>query len=87
MGHVWIITPHDHDANFVNRKGYHSLNVQVICDAKRKLTNLVARWRGSAHDSRILRSNTIWDIMKNGHTGGYIIGDSGYSYLPYVEPQ
>ena len=29
MGHVWIISPREHEANFVNRKGYHSINVQV----------------------------------------------------------
>ena len=80
---VWIITPRDHEANFVNRKGYDSLNVQVICDANVKWTNLVARWRGSAHDSRIIRSSITWDITENGHTGGYITGDSGYPYLPY----
>ena len=68
-------------------KTFPSLNVEVICDAKVKWTNLVARRRGSAHDNRILRSSTTWDITENGHTGGYTIGDSGYLYLPYVEPQ
>ena len=85
---VWIITPRDHEANFVNRKGYDSLNVQVICDANVKWTNLVARWHGSAHDSRIIRSSITWDITENGHTGGYITGDwISLSALLYEEPQ
>ncbi|XP_041367057.1 putative nuclease HARBI1 [Gigantopelta aegis] len=76
--HVWIISPHEHKVDFVNRKGYHSINVQVICDANGKWINIVARWPGSTHDSRMLRSSTIWNIMENGQTSGYILGDSGY---------
>jgi len=39
---------------FVNRKHFHSINVQIICDAQMHLTNIVARWPGSMHDSYIL---------------------------------
>ena len=41
--------------DFVNRKHSHSINVQMICDAEMRLTNIVARWPGSTHDSFILR--------------------------------
>lgn len=90
--HVWIICPHENEADFVNRKGYHSLNVQVICDYKGKWTNLVVRWPGSAHDSRILRTSQVWDIMEAGAIRGNILGDSGYPCLswlmtPLLHPQ
>lgn len=45
----------DHEYIFVNRKGHHSLNVQLICDAHYRITNVVARWPGSTHDSRIFK--------------------------------
>lgn len=32
--HVRILAPTNNEANFVNRKGYHSINVQVVCDHK-----------------------------------------------------
>ncbi|KAI8114680.1 putative nuclease HARBI1 [Lucilia cuprina] len=36
---------------YTNRKGYYSLNIQVICDAKLIIRDVVARWRGSTHHS------------------------------------
>jgi hypothetical protein len=76
--HIWIQRPHENEADYVNRKGYSSINVQVICDHRGKLTNIVARWPGSAHDSRILRSSQVWDMMEGGMVRGCILGDSGY---------
>ena len=32
--HVRIIAPSENECNFVNRKGYHSMNIQGICDHK-----------------------------------------------------
>ena len=34
--HVRIQAPHEHENDFVNRKGYHSINVQAICDHRGK---------------------------------------------------
>jgi hypothetical protein len=31
----------------------------MICDADRVAVNLVAKWPGSVHDSRIFRTSTI----------------------------
>ena len=61
--HIPIEKPKFHEQRFVNRKHYHSINVQCICDASGKLTNVVAQWPGSCHDSYILRSSQIWDFM------------------------
>ena len=34
--HVRITAPHDNEPDFVNRKGYHSINVQAICNHRGK---------------------------------------------------
>ena len=44
---------------YVNRKGYHSINVQAICDANYRITNIAARWPGSTHDSAIIHGSII----------------------------
>ncbi|XP_061186931.1 putative nuclease HARBI1 [Saccostrea echinata] len=57
--HVRIIAPSDHEPAYVNRKGYHSINTQAICNHKGKFTNIVAKWPGSNHDSFIFRESDI----------------------------
>ncbi|KAK9736378.1 DDE superfamily endonuclease [Popillia japonica] len=47
------------EGNEILRKEYYSLNVQMVCDAKIKTRNIVARWRGSTHDSRIWESGSL----------------------------
>lgn len=44
---------------FRNRKGYFSLNVQAICDARYNFRDIVCRWPGSSHDSNIFQNSTI----------------------------
>jgi hypothetical protein len=60
--HVRILAPSVNEAEFVNRKGKHSINCQLICDAQLVITNCVINWPGSVHDSRILRESSIWRV-------------------------
>jgi hypothetical protein len=38
---VRIIAPSQHEDQFVNRKGYHSINVQVVVNADSQFINIV----------------------------------------------
>ncbi|XP_047027918.1 putative nuclease HARBI1 [Helicoverpa zea] len=69
---------------YVNRKGYYSINVQVVCDSKLKIRDIVARWRGSAHDSRIFNESTLKERFERGEFHGRLLGDSGYACTPYL---
>ena len=51
--HIAIRAPSENEFVYVNRKNVHTINVQIICDPSMVLTNLVARWPGSTHDSFI----------------------------------
>lgn len=42
---------------YTNRKGYYSINTQIICATNYKIINILARWPGSTHDSRIFQVN------------------------------
>ena len=45
--------PKETENDFVNRKRYHSINVQFIADHTYKFIEVVAEWPGSTHDSFI----------------------------------
>ncbi|XP_071496784.1 putative nuclease HARBI1 [Diadema antillarum] len=69
----------DDEYVFVSRKGKHSINVQIVCDWKYKITNVVARWPGSTHDSRILRVISVLERrFRERELEGILVGDSGY---------
>ncbi|XP_045118142.1 LOW QUALITY PROTEIN: putative nuclease HARBI1 [Portunus trituberculatus] len=41
-------------------EGFFSLNVQAVCGPDLKLYNIVCRWPGSVHDSRIFRNSALY---------------------------
>ena len=50
--------------SFRNRKGYFSINVHAITDTNLKKIDIVARWPGSVHDSKIFnnsRTNAMFE--------------------------
>ena len=83
--HIPIVSPGGDSAEvFRNRKGYFSINVQAVCDANRCFTNIVARWPGSTHDSRIFDNSVLRDELEAGKHDGILLGDSGYPLRKYL---
>ncbi|KAF2905577.1 hypothetical protein ILUMI_00598 [Ignelater luminosus] len=68
--HVSIIAPKDEEHNYLNRKSFHSKNVQLICDWNLKVPAVNARYAGATHDA------AIWNTSD--------IRDSGYPQLPWL---
>ena len=77
--HIRIQSPSEQEYEYVNRKGYRSLNVQLICDADCRIINCVIKWLGSTHNSRILKESAIFREFEEGQHKGIILGDSGYA--------
>ncbi|XP_052778725.1 putative nuclease HARBI1 [Mya arenaria] len=91
LTHVRIRAPTHNEADFVNRKGFHSVNIQMVCDARLIIMDVVAKWPGSVQDSRLFRESRLFGVLENG-MDGVLLGDSGYAckkYLmtPYLNPQ
>eukprot|EP00745_Piridium_sociabile_P032193 TRINITY_DN54078_c0_g1_i4.p1 TRINITY_DN54078_c0_g1~~TRINITY_DN54078_c0_g1_i4.p1 ORF type:complete len:286 (+),score=33.99 TRINITY_DN54078_c0_g1_i4:34-891(+) len=94
--HVKIIGPSStlyNQQEYVNRKGKHSINVQLICDADMIIINCVVKWPGSVHDSRILRESTIFPMFETipRPLNGLFLGDGGYMLkdwlmTPFLNP-
>ncbi|XP_041961798.1 putative nuclease HARBI1 [Alosa sapidissima] len=79
---VPIKAPSINEADYVNRKGFHSINVQMICDASYLITNVEAKWPGSVHDARMYRECNLSNKFQRGEFDGYLLGDRGYPCLP-----
>ncbi|ERL88142.1 hypothetical protein D910_05530 [Dendroctonus ponderosae] len=65
--HVRIQSPGGNEAErYRNRKGYFSRNVQAVCDARLRFTDIVARWPGSSHDQTIFNNSKTpkWALGK-----------------------
>ena len=50
---ISIIVLSKFEEEYVNRKNYHSVNVQLVFDAKYNIIDVVAKWPGSVQNSRI----------------------------------
>jgi len=61
-----------------------SINVQAVCDHELNFTNLIAKWYGSAHDMRVLDNSTLSAELEMEKVPGILLGDAGYSCLPYL---
>ena len=42
--HICIIAPSEDEYAYVNRKRYHSINIQAICNANLILRDVIAKW-------------------------------------------
>ncbi|XP_034073100.1 putative nuclease HARBI1 [Gymnodraco acuticeps] len=82
--HVHIQAPRQREWEYVNRKGRHSINVQLVGDADLAITNCVARWPGSVHDARIFRESRLFTEFQTNRPDGVILADSAYPLLPWV---
>ncbi|XP_050311001.1 putative nuclease HARBI1 isoform X2 [Anthonomus grandis grandis] len=89
--HIAIVAPKRNqypEEAYVNRKGYHSLNVQLICDPDLEILNVCARYPGSSHDSYIFNNSAAYQYIRqlynNGYTSFSFLGDSGYALRPWM---
>lgn len=63
--HVTIkALPRNIEAPYVNRKHFHSINAQIVCNADMLITNVNARYPGSAHDSHVFSNSRIYTLME-----------------------
>ena len=83
---IAITAPKLNEHVYVCRKGFHSLNVQGICDPKLRFINLVARYPGSSHDAFIWRGSSVYSYMAQtaANDNGWLLGDSGYPLSPFL---
>lgn len=57
--HIVIPGPTQHQENYINRKGFHSIVAQVVCDHEMRFISVSAGWAGSVHDACVYRNSKI----------------------------
>ncbi|XP_013134227.1 PREDICTED: putative nuclease HARBI1 [Papilio polytes] len=85
--HVAIVRPAANEPCFYNRKGFHSLNIQMVCDSDLRITNVNAKFGGASHDSHIWESSRLRNHMESLQRSGesvWLLGDSGYPQRSYL---
>lgn len=80
--HVRIPKPLDYGDEYINRKGFASLNVQATCDALDRFTSVDVQWPGSTHDSRIWKNSNICSVMRRITQNAVLLADEGYGIEP-----
>ncbi|XP_067849550.1 putative nuclease HARBI1 [Heptranchias perlo] len=77
--HVAIRGPAHEPGLFINRKGYHSIKAQLVCDHWKTFLQVCARFPGSCHDSFILCESNIPALFQaQSRLKGWLLGDKGY---------
>ncbi|XP_015603034.1 putative nuclease HARBI1, partial [Cephus cinctus] len=60
------------------RKGYFSLNVQVVCGPNMEIMDIVVRHPGSTHDSVTFDRSAVRARFEAGEFRSVLLGDNGY---------
>ena len=63
--HIPIRQPNQNYLDYINRKGFTSINVQALCDYRFCLLDVVVKWPGSVHDSRIFLQSNLNRKLRN----------------------
>ena len=77
--HIPIRAPKENKEQFIDKDGDISLNIQAVVNHRGAFTNLVYRWPGSVHDTRILKESDLQQVPDLHLMGKYyLLGDQGY---------
>ncbi|XP_022081680.1 putative nuclease HARBI1 [Acanthaster planci] len=58
--HVKIMPPGSRREDYLNRKFFHSINMQAVCDHRGVFLDVFAGYPGSVRDSRVLKCSPLY---------------------------
>ena len=62
--HIAIACPNENACDYVNRKGYHSIVLQAVCDNALFFTDVYVGWPGSVHDAQVYRNSPLGESLE-----------------------
>ncbi|XP_067418682.1 uncharacterized protein [Emydura macquarii macquarii] len=95
--HIPIWAPEHLVTEYINRKGYFSMVLQVLVDHQGRFTDINVGWLGKVHDARIFRNTGLYHKLQAGTFSPYekitvgdveipivILGDPAYPLMPWL---
>ncbi|XP_028420694.1 putative nuclease HARBI1 [Perca flavescens] len=92
--HIRIKPLQRHRLDYLNYKGFYSVNMQAICDSNGRFLDIFVGYPGSVHDTRIMKNSSFYTTRRYPPTGYILLGYGGYPCLetpiclitPFKEP-
>ncbi|MCO5596048.1 hypothetical protein L7F22_050105 [Adiantum nelumboides] len=83
--HIPIIAPMENAVDYFNRKGFHSILLQLTVDSNCMVWDYDVGWAGSIHDSMNFSRSELGKRCKNGMLKEFcLVRDCTYSARPYM---
>ncbi|XP_011858748.1 PREDICTED: putative nuclease HARBI1, partial [Vollenhovia emeryi] len=81
--HICIPTPARDAQSYINRKGRHSIQLQVVCNDKLQFLHCYAGLPGSVHDMRVFKYSGLQQRCNDEYfpNNTHIIANSAYMYI------
>uniref|UniRef100_A0A3Q2VQ34 Putative nuclease HARBI1 n=2 Tax=Haplochromini TaxID=319058 RepID=A0A3Q2VQ34_HAPBU len=74
---VAIKAPNSEDSSYVNKKGFHSVACQLVCDPRGLLLSAETHWAGGLQDTVVLERSALYKQLQDTEQG-WLLGDSRY---------
>ncbi|KAF2884499.1 hypothetical protein ILUMI_21673 [Ignelater luminosus] len=82
--HIEIDKPTERSVDYINRKGYHSIVLQGLCNEHLNFIDIFIGYPGSVHDARVFRNSSLYSKLQTVCGDKYILGDSAYPQSPQL---
>ncbi|NXG59080.1 ALPL protein, partial [Hemiprocne comata] len=73
------------EAAYRNAGNFHSVKMQVVCDAAGAITNVVAKFPGSCPNAAVLENSALARLLEGERPdGAWLLGDGSYPLKPWL---
>lgn len=75
---VTIKAPNSEDSSYVNKKGFHSVGCQLVCDARGLLLSAETHWPGGLRDTEVLERSALQKHLQDAEEG-WLLGETRFA--------
>ncbi|KPP79692.1 putative nuclease HARBI1 [Scleropages formosus] len=73
--HIAIKAPNAEDLSYINKKGFHSINCQLVCDSRGLLLSAETHWPGSLSDGEVFKQSSVRSFFEEQENHeGWLLG-------------